>query len=220
MLEKKIFRGSSDCLKSVDKKYAKYYDVRYNILSKFDDALITLNSIYSTKPESSCLDIAARISNPTVVDLFCGIGGLSIAAARYGKHVIAIDNSASELIALRHNADLYGVSEKIRTLRINLNPSKLSSLFDYGDSLIIDPPWNGDGKSKYLAKACFQFEDFGSLGIIISTLISTKLNKQIILCAPRNFDREKISECRREYHIFEHESEKREPFLSIEFPAS
>lgn len=49
----------------------------------------------------------------TVVDAMCGCGGNSIQFARYFDKVIAVDINPERIEMARHNADIYGVMEKI-----------------------------------------------------------------------------------------------------------
>lgn len=50
----------------------------------------------------------------TVVDACCGAGGNAIGFARSGLRVVAIELDPERLAAARHNAKLYGVSDRIR----------------------------------------------------------------------------------------------------------
>lgn len=106
----------------------------------------------SLTPEALALDLARRVTaggrtaptaDPplTVVDAGCGAGGNTIAFARAGCMVTALDADASRLADARHNAGVYGVQDRIR--------------FQHGDALqivprltadllFLDPPWGVD----------------------------------------------------------------------------
>jgi hypothetical protein len=58
--------------------------------------------------------LAGRSREPlSVVDACCGAGGNAIGFARAGLHVVAIELDARRLAAARHNAELYGVADRI-----------------------------------------------------------------------------------------------------------
>ena len=49
----------------------------------------------------------------TIVDAFCGVGGNAIQLAMGCKRVIAIDINPTAVEYARHNAELYGVADRI-----------------------------------------------------------------------------------------------------------
>ena len=98
---------------------------------------------YSLTPEALALQLgeralAGRAGPPKVVDAGCGAGGNSIGFARAGCQVIAIEQHATRLADARHNARVYGVSDRITFLR-----GRVEDLLPTvtGDLLFLDPPW-------------------------------------------------------------------------------
>jgi trimethylguanosine synthase len=81
-----------------------------------------------------------------VIDAFCGVGGNTIqfALSTSCKRVIAIDKSPTAILCAKHNAQIYGVSEKIEFIvgdffeLISTRGSELKS-----DAVFLSPPWGG-----------------------------------------------------------------------------
>ena len=93
----------------------------------------------SLTPEVLALELGRCAPDVMVYDLTCGCGGNAIGFARAGRRVVAVERSSRRLEMARHNAQLYGVSDRIR--------------FCHGDALehlpedglvFVDPPWGGD----------------------------------------------------------------------------
>ena len=100
--------------------HPKYYAQRYRLFSRYD-AGIRLDAVgwYSVTPEAIAVHIASRIAacmqRPfTVIDAFAGLGGNTIAFALQPLcvRVIAVELDAHRLSLARHNAAVYGVSDK------------------------------------------------------------------------------------------------------------
>ena len=141
----------------------KYYAQRYRLFSRYD-AGIRLDPIgwYSVTPEAIAVHqaerIAASLNRPfSVIDAFCGLGGNTIAFALHPlcQRVIAIELDPHRLSLARHNAAVYGVSDKcewvsgdwlqlqsqllLHTESSAENPSSLQQ----ADALFLAPPWGG-----------------------------------------------------------------------------
>lgn len=58
---------------------------------------------------------AAPEQKSIIIDLFCGVGGNTIAFALSGrwKRVYAIEKDAATLACAKHNAEIYGVTDRI-----------------------------------------------------------------------------------------------------------
>ena len=111
---------------------------------------------------------ALNLLNPKpgkqVIDLFCGIGNFSLAAARLGGWVTGYESSATAVRRALHNAALNGLSVTTRFKEADLYDS---SSVDFADAqyLILDPPRTGAGENlsrwlssdgfKYLQKAVY-----------------------------------------------------------------
>jgi SAM-dependent methyltransferase len=95
----------------------------------------------SLTPEALALAIGERAKGLRVLDAGCGAGGNTIGFARAGCDVTAVELDPGRLGMARHNADLYGVSERIRF--IVGDATELVPDLD-ADLLFIDPPWGAD----------------------------------------------------------------------------
>lgn len=99
----------------------------------------------SLTPERLALEIAHLAERRTIVDAGCGAGGNTIAFARAGCHVYAIEADAARLELARHNAGVYGVQDQIEFVHADAvawvaqmrEPDPAAILF-------VDPPWGED----------------------------------------------------------------------------
>eukprot|EP00300_Choanocystis_sp_HF-7_P014857 c18855_g1_i3.p1 GENE.c18855_g1_i3~~c18855_g1_i3.p1 ORF type:complete len:207 (-),score=49.04 c18855_g1_i3:17-637(-) len=92
----------------------KYYSQRYHLFSRFDDGIqMDEEGWFSVTPEAIARHIAQRCKGGVVVDAFCGVGGNTIQFALVCDHVIAIDIHPARLEMARHNAEVYGVANKV-----------------------------------------------------------------------------------------------------------
>ena len=86
-------------------------------------------------PASLAWRLGQRYAGRSVVDVGCGAGGNTIGFARAGCRVTAIEPDAERLAMARHNAQIYGVAERIQFVHGDdrrLPPS---------DFVFVDPPW-------------------------------------------------------------------------------
>ncbi|KAK4128573.1 hypothetical protein N657DRAFT_629651 [Parathielavia appendiculata] len=130
----------------------KYWHQRYSIFNFYDyDIRMTDAAWFGVTPEPVATQIAKDIpshnhSTPrkdTIIDLFAGAGGNTIAFAlsEKWKRVIAIEKDAATLACAQHNAAIYGVADAITWV--------------HGDSLdfLARLKIPGSGKSKGKGKA-------------------------------------------------------------------
>jgi len=112
-------------------------------LMQTETNIVTLSHVAS--------DLASIISSSktTVVDLFAGAGGNTIAFALSGRWetIIAIELDASVLACAQHNAAIYGVFDKITWIHNDCFSFILkSSDIDHSKTVIFaSPPWGGPG---------------------------------------------------------------------------
>jgi len=123
-----------------DSTLQRYWDKRYDYFTRFDDGiLIDAEGLHTVMPEHAALAQALLIPEAkTVLDGFCGTGGMSIAHARMGKTVIAIEANAERIEMAKHNARIYGVLDKITFIH--------GDFFDIShnikaDAALLDPSW-------------------------------------------------------------------------------
>jgi trimethylguanosine synthase len=97
--------------------------------------------LFSLTPQTLAKEMVQDLQG-VVVDATCGLGALSIAAARNEKveRVIAMDCNPERLAMAAHNASLYGVQD-----RIEFCEGRAEALLDglAHDALLLDPPWGG-----------------------------------------------------------------------------
>lgn len=96
---------------------------------------------FSLTPDDLAKRMAAGAKGRTVVDACCGAGGNTIGFARAGCDVVAIEQSQNRLDLARHNAQIYGVSQRIN-FRIGDATKLLGDV--QADILFVDPPWGVD----------------------------------------------------------------------------
>ena len=104
--------------------------------------------------ESSSSKIAQHISEAAsedkaiVIDCFAGVGGNAIAFAQSDrwKKVYAIERDPKVLACAKHNAELYGVQDRIAWYLgdcFKVIEDQLTDLCPYS-VLFISPPWGGN----------------------------------------------------------------------------
>ncbi|KAI0035618.1 S-adenosyl-L-methionine-dependent methyltransferase, partial [Vararia minispora EC-137] len=137
----------------------KYFAQRMRFFSRYaDGCLLDEEGWYSVTPEAIADRIAERCRCGTILDAFCGVGGNAIAFAKTCERVIALDISPARLALARHNAEIYGVADRIefiladfvsfaRTTRPS-SPSSSQAPFPDPSTRTIDvvflsPPWGG-----------------------------------------------------------------------------
>ena len=93
----------------------KYWNQRYYLWHRFDEGIqMDEESWYSVVPEQIAKQIAERCRGAAlVVDAFCGAGSSAIHLAATCGKVIAVDHDSAKLEMARHNAEIYGVEDKI-----------------------------------------------------------------------------------------------------------
>ena len=139
------------------KRYFTLYD---------EGCLLDEEGWYSVTPELIANQIAERCRCDTVLDAFCGVGGNAIAFAKtceHGMHlanlfrprltgiprtVIALDISPVRLALAKHNADIYGVANRIEFILADY----ISFAHAYNSRppgkrpinvVFLSPPWGG-----------------------------------------------------------------------------
>ncbi|KAF9454476.1 S-adenosyl-L-methionine-dependent methyltransferase [Macrolepiota fuliginosa MF-IS2] len=146
----------------------KYFSQRTRFFSLYDKppgCLLDEEGWYSITPERIADQIAERCRCDVILDAFCGVGGNTIAFAKTCERVIALDTNSTRLALARHNAQIYGVADRIEFIqadyisfaRAYLLPSSSSSppistspqsvLLPNKrrkiDAVFLSPPWGG-----------------------------------------------------------------------------
>ena len=115
--------------------------VAYMLFSKYDEGVrIDEEGWYSVTPEVLAQHIAERCRCDLVVDAFCGVGGNAIQFAFTCERVVAVDLDPTRLGLAKHNAAVYGVSDRIEWVHgdfLALAPTLAA------DVVFLSPPWGG-----------------------------------------------------------------------------
>ncbi|TFY56049.1 hypothetical protein EVG20_g9082 [Dentipellis fragilis] len=143
----------------------KYFAQRHRFFSLYDEGcLLDEEGWYSVTPEAVADQIAERCRCGTVLDAFCGVGGNAIAFARTCERVIALDISPIRLALARHNAEIYGVADRIEFILADYMSFARSIRADPAnrpiDVVFLSPPWGGPA---YLDGTTNPIPDSGSV---------------------------------------------------------
>ncbi|TNE91054.1 MAG: methyltransferase domain-containing protein [Deltaproteobacteria bacterium] len=93
---------------------------------------------FSLTPEVLALRLGERAQGRHVTDLGCGAGGNAIGFARAGCHVRAVERDEQRLALARHNAQVYGVADRIEFVHADAREVAVEDL------AFVDPPWGGE----------------------------------------------------------------------------
>lgn len=174
-------------------KTQKFWDRRYNLFSRFDEGVeIDEAGLYSATPEKIALEQAEKMNCKIVIDGFGGVGGNTIAFAKIGKKVYAIEKNKARLEMARHNAELYGVENKITFI---LGDFFIEAPKIKADGVFIDPDWGGP---EYKKLESFKLNNFSPNGNKILEL-SFKHFKKVALKIPDLFDFSELEKYKRKY---------------------
>lgn len=177
-------------------KLERYWARRYDYFQRFDDGIqLDAEGLHTVMPEVSALALAARLRHAeTVLDGFCGVGGISIALARQGRRVIAVELDPQRLAMARHNAAIYGVANQITFIQGNyfeVAPTVTAQ------AVVLDPPW---GWPRFRQERPFLLEDFIPSG---RELIAFSLQyfPRVMLRAPKIFETSEMAQFGRTFHV-------------------
>ncbi|NXO73927.1 TGS1 synthase, partial [Phainopepla nitens] len=191
--ETKRRRRNKKALRSIpaeiaaDPELIKYWAQRYRLFSRFDEGIkLDREGWFSVTPEKIAEHIAVRVSQSfncdIIVDAFCGVGGNAIQFALTSKSVIAIDIDAEKLRLARHNAEVYGVAERIHFLRGDYMALAAGLR---ADVVFLSPPWGGPD---YAAAEIFDIQTMICPDGYPSRALSKKITNNIVYFLPRNAD--------------------------------
>ena len=165
----------------------RYWDKRKYLFHRFDEGVqLDREGLYSVKPEDIALEVAEHLPGNIVFDAFCGVGGSAIGFARKNKRVITCDLSAERIAIAQHNAEIYGVVDKIEFIHGDV--FEVASKIEF-DCASFDPAWGGPD---YYKKERFTLDMFSPDGHALIG-IAQKRGIPFALCLPKNFDLKELS---------------------------
>lgn len=173
--------GEDDAAPSVDEKYWKR---RYNYFSRFDDGVrMDAGAWFEVTPESVARHIADRMKYGLVVDGTCGVGGNAIQFALSSDRVIGVDVDAQRLSDARHNAGLYGVSDRIEFVHDDFVNFAATYSGQPVDAVFLSPPWGGPA---HLDAEYFSLKDVVCPDIVQLFTAAASLSTRVVLYLPRH----------------------------------
>lgn len=172
--------------KNLMKAIHKYWFQRYRLFTRFDHGIL-MDPIgwYSATPERIAKHTAQRMKCEVIIDAFCGVGGNTIQFAMECKRVIAIDINPCRLAIAKHNAQIYGVDDRIEFILGDF-VSLASEL--KGDAVFLGPPWGGPS---YNETEIFNLHSLAIDGFKLFELASL-ISKNVAYCLPRNVDSSQV----------------------------
>lgn len=167
----------------------KYWYRRFQLFHKFDDGIqLDAESWFSVTPEELAKHTAERLRCDLIVDAFCGAGGNAIQFALTCERVIAIDIDPAKLEMARHNAEVYGVADRIEFICGDF--VKLSSTLQ-ADVVFLSPPWGGP---EYLSAGVFDLEScMAPLGGSELYHTAKAITDNVAMYLPRNINTDQLA---------------------------
>lgn len=117
-------------------------DVRYRISS---ESFYQVNPAQTVKLYQRALECADLTGNETVMDLYCGIGTISLFLARKAKKVIGVEIVEQAVEDARQNAELNGITnaEFYAGKAEEVVPDLFEKGLKHADVVVVDPPRKG-----------------------------------------------------------------------------
>jgi len=177
----------------------KYWFQRYKIWDKYDEGVwMTEDAWFGVTPEPIANKIAAHISESApkektvIIDAFAGVGGNAIALARSGRweRVFAIEKDPKTLKCAKHNAEIYGVANKIFWLAGDCFEAITRFAGQKNTVIFASPPWGG---TSYGEDDIFDLTKMEPYNLDKLYKSFTKYSKELVLYLPRNSDLNQIA---------------------------
>ncbi|KAI9834938.1 MAG: hypothetical protein M1819_002661 [Sarea resinae] len=174
----------------------KYWHQRHRIFSNYDEGIwMTDDAWFGVTPEPVANKIAEHIAasappeKKIIIDAFAGVGANAIAFAQSGRweRVFAVEKDPEVLKCAKHNADIYGVANKIWWIEGDCFDVLKKRLAALGKESVIfaSPPWGGPGYSSDEVFCLSTMQPY-SLQHIHGSL--SKISKDLVLYLPRTSD--------------------------------
>jgi trimethylguanosine synthase len=145
----------------------------------------------STSQIASDLIKTTEASKKTIIDIFGGAGGNTIAFALSGRWetVISIEKDASVMACAQHNAEIYGVFDKITWINDDCFSYLSSNPLSQAETVIFaSPPWGGPG---YRTDEIFNLATMAPYSV--KEIHSACMGMETALFLPRTSDLRQIS---------------------------
>nr|CCA24762.1 trimethylguanosine synthase putative [Albugo laibachii Nc14] len=165
-----------------DRSIMKFWRQRYQLFHRYDQGIeMDYESWYSVTPQAIAEHIAERVRCGTVVDLFAGCGGNTIQLAQTCHHVIAIEIDPLRIHKAKHNAQVYGVSDRIEWICGDALEviSRLQA-----DVIFLSPPWGGLNYSRDVYSLKDMMINESCSGVDLFQLVS-KVTENIVYYLPK-----------------------------------
>ncbi|KAL2690221.1 trimethylguanosine synthase [Phyllosticta citricarpa] len=189
-----------DSIEEVPKTIRKYFHQRYHLFERYDEGvLLTDDAWFGVTPENVAQTIATHIGNAagsektTIVDAFAGVGGNAIAFALSGRweRIFAIEKDAETLKCAKHNAEIYGVANKIWWIQgdcLDIVPKRFPNMKEA--VVFASPPWGG---VSYRHQPVFDLETMQPYGLKELYRTLSRCSKELVLYLPRTSDLNQIA---------------------------
>jgi len=176
----------------------KYWHQRYALFSRYDSG-VELDRVgwFSATPEVIARDQADALMEPPqeagavcVVDAFAGCGGNAIQFALAMARVVAVELDPDRCGMTRHNANTYGVGQRVEVVCGDFLQLKLESVG--ADIVFLSPPWGGP---EYQGREAFDpRSDLGGLDGLALLNAARRVARKAAIFLPRNTDVEALRE--------------------------
>lgn len=136
----------------LDKKVAETaFLLRYGLLQKALEIEFSPNDFTQVNREvnrlmvEKVIELLALEAGDEVVDFFCGLGNFSLPLAYLGAQVVAVEGVESMTRKLKRQAQMLGLSERVRVECVDLFKPKREAIRRWGrvDKWLLDPPRAG-----------------------------------------------------------------------------
>ncbi|KAK9368385.1 RNA cap guanine-N2 methyltransferase-domain-containing protein [Lipomyces kononenkoae] len=201
-----IWDQISFSVKTIPNNLRRYWKNRFLLFSKYSEGIwMDEQSWYSVTPELVAKNIADHIYNscrPSVVlDAFCGAGGNTIQFALLVDKVIAIEKNPVTLRCAKHNAEIYGVADKIEFIEGDFfelapNIEATDGFITQADVVFLSPPWGGP---QYFSYEVFDLNAMEPYDLTTIMNASRPISPHIAIYLPRNCNIEQLRDSIEEY---------------------
>ncbi|KAL9624464.1 MAG: hypothetical protein Q9160_001427 [Pyrenula sp. 1 TL-2023] len=181
-----------------------YWKQRFWLFSRYNQGIwMTHDLWFGVTQEDVARKIASHVhaavppNRRALFDVMAGGGGnlISFAQQSHWRRVYGIEKDERNLECAKHNAELYGVHEKITWFRGDcfemLNTHGIKELAASFGVLFCSPPWGGP---KYKADEVFDLEAMQPYSLKHLYTELKKFSEYVILYLPRTSDLRQISE--------------------------